>query len=65
MNVLLVITIVHKTNSVLIGLELLFVNVLVAMNCWMESVKVIEIKHFQNIFTKQRLAHNYVASITT
>ena len=41
MSVLLVTTIVHKSNSVLTGLELLFVYVLVAMNCRMEFVKVI------------------------
>ena len=32
MNVLLVFMIVHKTNGVLTGLELLLVNALVAMN---------------------------------
>ena len=40
MSALLVFTIVHKTNNVLTGLEIMSVNVLVAMSWWMELAKV-------------------------
>ena len=40
MSVLLVATIVHKTDSVLTHLEIMSVNVLLAMSGWMEFVKV-------------------------
>ena len=42
MSVLLILIIVHETNNVLTILEVLFVNALVAIDWWMELVKVID-----------------------
>ena len=55
MSVLLVFTIVHKTNDVLTHLEIMSVNVLVAMSWWMEFVEVI----YNNIVTSY--VANYIS----
>ena len=63
MNVLLVFTIVHETNSVLTGLDLLFVSVLVAMNHRMKFVKVC-IHHTYTFVISNVCTYVYVIYLT-
>ena len=63
MSVLLVFTIVHKTNNVLTGLEIMSVNVLVAMSCQMEFVKVMEGSYVLSNYHVCRVSPSYQSEI--